>query len=342
MVHTSNAHTCAFFMLRQSDIKKVRVKELRRAVQRIYSVSKTHSRCAKQQLAEHLRKAQVARRFSRLCAARIQTRRLANRQFSDEYETVTSTAHNAIVRIQHWWRHIKSFVAINRVDPITMDVFSRRSERENTFYIVLENRQVYRYAADCLFYFLHSRFGVEEPICRRVLNIAELRRLDKQVSPSLFNLYGSSTNILSADMKALGLKHTAHVGTTSYIEDTLNTIIADIANAFNLSNVQLNNYISETLNNSDSITNEVTTECEPVSMVRILTIPVELCHEFMNVGIQLNQHDHMALQTYLTLKLKELDTGNLNTHTTHDPEWDNLVTTLIRVSIEQLQRISNI
>lgn len=330
-----SVNVVAFAFLKPHDAHRVRVKELRGAIQR-YGVRKVSSRCKKMQLVDHLCKAQVARRFSRACAARIRSRRSQRHQVGFETHPHLAVA----IRVQRWWRHIRRFVANNRVDPITLDTFVGCSDDHgDTFIIVGENGHVYRYFADPLYLLLHSQLGAEEPICRRILTIPELQRLDTKVSGHLLIRHGSSVNILSNSSVALGMTRTKSREIALYMEDSMDAIISDLATTLC--------FEWETESRGDSNINNDESENDQSDLpVTVVTVPIDICQELLSLAAQFKTHDNEACEAYLSLKLKDLNAGQMPRHLSERGGGDNrsrgwckVFGALLRAAIDQIRSI---
>lgn len=187
-----------FALLHREDIRKVRVKELRRVLGKTNCIRGQR----KNDLVENLRRNQVARRFCRL--------------------TMQRRRWTAASKLQKWWRQWKRYIPMNAKDPITLDTWSETEA--NVFTLVLSRGTVCRYNADALFKFMHLNLLPAEPLSRYILSLPELGRLDKLVSLDLMTQYGSSRQLFSPDTISMKRRQTQHNETLAYLECELDAI----------------------------------------------------------------------------------------------------------------------
>ena len=193
--------TC-WVLIRPVDVSRVRVKEMKLSIKRNSSTfNKGIHKLPKEQIADRLRKIQVAKRLTNVW------RKKQNVQLP------------CIIRIQRWWKKRILLHPSNDVDPITLE--TRTELTGNVFCRVNRYGVMYWYCADSLFTYLHTKCCPDEPICRDTLSPIELSRLDRLVSPHLLEIYGTSRCLLSESTKRMLADMKESYETVAYMQDTI-------------------------------------------------------------------------------------------------------------------------
>jgi hypothetical protein len=188
-------------LIRPVDVSRVRIKEMKLSIKRNSSTfSKGIHKLPKEQIADRLRKIQVAKRLTNVWRKK-------------------HVQLPCIIRIQRWWKKRLLLRPSNDVDPITLETWTEFIG--NVFCRVNSYGVMYWYCADSLFTYLHTKCCPDEPICRDTLSPIELSRLDSLVSSHLLETYGTSRCLLSESTKRMLADMKESYETVAYMQDTI-------------------------------------------------------------------------------------------------------------------------